>query len=174
MSSKIQTFTGKWFDPLYPDPTQVDITDIAHALALTNRFTGHSKIPYSVAEHCVRMSNITPPELALDALMHDVAETYLPDIASPVKHSPQLAGFVEIEKRVEACCWLALGLPGQEHDPAVKKYDTIMLVTEARDLGLTWWNTHHDVEPLPDVIHPWPWTLAERLFLERYQALRAP
>lgn len=170
--SRIKTFTGRWFDTLDPDPDSVDIRDIAHALALNNRFTGHSRVPYSVAEHCVRMSHITPLELALDALMHDVGEAYLPDMAAPLKRQPEMAGFVEIEARVEAACRQGLGLPGHEHDSRIKKYDLIMLVTEARDLGLSWWDWRYDSEPLTETIEPWTWEQAEFRFLARYCALR--
>jgi hypothetical protein len=170
-NSSIMTFTGLWFDPLNPDPADICIEDIAHALASNNRFTGHARIPYSVAEHCVRMSHITPPELALDALMHDVAEAYIPDLAAPVKRDPRLAIFCEMEDKIEAACRAALGLPGDEHDPRVKEFDNIMLVTEARDLGLAWWNWRYDSKPLDDEIVPWNWERAKRNFLARWEEL---
>lgn len=187
MSSRIATYTQGWFDPIHPSPLDVNILDIAHALATTNRFTGHARIPYSVAEHCVRMSYITPPELALDALMHDVGETYLPDMAAPLKRTPQMEGFCGIEDQVEAACRAALGLFGAAHDPRVKEFDNIMLVTEARDLGLRWWKWRYDTKPLPfrregwarvlpwlsPGIRPWSWRKAKRRFLKRYKELRA-
>lgn len=171
-NSKIMTYTGKWFDILDPDPESVDITDIAHALSITNRFTGHSNVPYSVAEHCVRMSRIVPPELALDALMHDCAEAYVNDINSPLKNSEEMRPFREIENRVEAVCRKALGIPGHTHDKRIKEYDMIMLVTEARDLGLAWWKWAYDVEPLKETIFPWDWLRAKTLFLIRYGELK--
>ncbi len=45
----IQTYTGKQFWPLDPRPEDIDIEDIAHALALTCRFNGHCDYFYSVA-----------------------------------------------------------------------------------------------------------------------------
>ena len=51
-----------------------------------------------------------------------------------------------------------------------------MLITEARDLGLTWWNTdkHGDMPPpLEDTINPWGHKLAEIRFLIRFQDLRS-
>jgi len=49
----IQTHSGKRFDLLDPAPEMVDVGDIAHALGMICRFTGHCSRPYSVAEHCV-------------------------------------------------------------------------------------------------------------------------
>src|SRR5690606_32948524 len=42
----IQTFTGKPFDLMAPDPAAVCLEDIAHALASTCRFSGHTRVPY--------------------------------------------------------------------------------------------------------------------------------
>lgn len=47
-----QTYTGRVWRPLDPQPEDVVQEDIAHALALTNRFNGATREPYSVAQHC--------------------------------------------------------------------------------------------------------------------------
>jgi hypothetical protein len=52
----IQTRTGKMFNIKHPDPDMIDLRDIAAALAKTNRFGGHTREPYSVAQHCVRIA----------------------------------------------------------------------------------------------------------------------
>ena len=97
--SIIRTFTGKRVDVLNVRVKNIDLRDIAHGLAFKCRFNGHTKEFYSVAEHSVRVlrevqrlagRNITR-NLALNALFHDAAETYLPDIPNPYKH------FVEID-----------------------------------------------------------------------------
>ena len=51
-----QTFTGRQFFPLDPDPQDIDIVDIAHSLAMQCRYNGHTDRFYSVAEHCVHVS----------------------------------------------------------------------------------------------------------------------
>lgn len=51
----IETFTGRQFFPLEPDFEQVDIRDIAHALSMKCRYTGHVREFYSVAQHSVLM-----------------------------------------------------------------------------------------------------------------------
>ncbi len=136
----IQTRSGKQFSPLSPRAEDVDITDIAHALSMKCRFTGHTDRFYSVAEHCVRASYVAARPYKLVALLHDSAEAYLPDLAAPIKRkflTEGLVPFVTTEALVEEAIFSALGL-----DPfldalmseEVKRADCIMLATEARDL----------------------------------------
>lgn len=86
-SDWMQTYTGRVFWPLEPRPEDVDIVDIAHALANLCRYGGHSKVFYSVAHHSVLVSQIVPPADALWGLMHDSAEAYVIDLIRPIKHS---------------------------------------------------------------------------------------
>jgi 5'-deoxynucleotidase YfbR-like HD superfamily hydrolase len=84
--SWIQTYQGGCFEPFNPHPDQIHIRDIAHALALTCRFTGHCLDFYSVAQHSVMVSQIVSHKHALAGLLHDASEAYLTDVASPIKH----------------------------------------------------------------------------------------
>jgi len=173
-ATDIETFTGRHVDILDPDPAEINIEDIAHALSHTNRFGGHPKKAYSVAEHSVRMSYIVPPELALEALMHDAQEAYIGDMPSPFKKV--LAEFKHYEDQLEAAVRCAFNLPGDKHPAEIKFYDNVMLITEARDLGLSWWNTdkHTDMPaPLVERIIPTSAPIAKRAFLERYYELTA-
>lgn len=89
------------FDIENPRPEDVRIYDIAMSLSRINRYLGHTRIPVSVAEHCLRTCERVPQEYKLDALMHDCAEAYVGDVISPVKKllGP---GFARIEQRVYA------------------------------------------------------------------------
>lgn len=87
MPDWMQTFTGKAFYPLDPNPDDVDIVDIAHALSLICRYGGHASQFYSVAEHCVLLSQAVSPENALWALLHDATEAYVGDMVRPLKNS---------------------------------------------------------------------------------------
>jgi len=170
----IETYTGRHVDILDPDPNEIVIEDIAHALANTNRFGGHTQVPYSVAEHSLRMSYIVPPELALEALMHDAQEAFVGDMPSPFKKvMPEFQG---LEDSMEAAIRAAFGLPGQKHSPEIKYYDDQMLVTEARDLGLSWWNSDKHTQmppPLREKIVPAGWKTVRYAFIERFNELTA-
>lgn len=83
--SIIHTWTGRNVDVRAPKLEDVDIRDIAHALAHINRFTGHTHGTYTVAEHSVLCSYFGNPDEALEKLMHDASEAYLGDVSSPLK-----------------------------------------------------------------------------------------
>jgi hypothetical protein len=86
---EVETFTGRYVDLADPKPETFDLRDIAHALANTCRFGGHSRVFYSVAEHAVRVADKLIDEhysdFALAGLHHDDAEAYLGDIPRPLK-----------------------------------------------------------------------------------------
>ncbi|MHA1573246.1 MAG: hypothetical protein ACTSX8_04570 [Alphaproteobacteria bacterium] len=54
MNHTIQTYTGVTWDLLNPRVEDVNIEDIAHSLSLQCRFTGHSRVHYSVAQQLYR------------------------------------------------------------------------------------------------------------------------
>lgn len=127
----IQTFTGKQFWPLNPRHQDIDIRDIAHALSMKCRYSGHTKFFYSVAEHSVLVSHFVPPDLALWGLLHDASEAYLPDVPRPIKR--HLVGFKEMEDRImrEVCVLLGMEWP---EPPEVKRIDTAILADEMRQV----------------------------------------
>ncbi len=93
----IRTYTWRKVDPFYPDPSQIVIEDIAHALSHTCRFGGHASKFYSVAEHCVHVSDLLPINLALAGLMHDAPEAYLVDVPRPIKNFPGMQPYRDAE-----------------------------------------------------------------------------
>ena len=167
--SWIQTYTGRKFTPMAPEPGDIDIRDIAHALAFLCRFNGHCHSFYSVAEHSVRVSCALPAGLAMQGLLHDAAEAYISDIPRPVKEG--LPRFRELEDRLLARIMARFGQP-EALTPDVLTMDTQLLATEARDLMLPPpepWNLGAD--PLPETIEPWEPTEAETRFLQRFREL---
>lgn len=83
----ILTYTGKVFPYYDVSPDNIDIRDIAHALSHLCRFTGHTTMFYSVAQHSLLVAEKMPggPEEKLVGLLHDAAEAYTNDLASPLK-----------------------------------------------------------------------------------------
>lgn len=102
-TASIQTFTGLEFYPLDPKPSNISPLDVAHALSLKCRYTGHCEFFFSVAQHSVLLADWVAHlgGSVVDqrwALMHDASEAYLPDVAGPIKR--HIPGFCEIEDRV--------------------------------------------------------------------------
>jgi len=132
----IQTYTGKKFSLINPQPEDVNITDIIESLSKQCRFVGHCNTFYSVAQHSVLVSNIVKDKFA--GLMHDAAEAYTGDTSKPLKVVIEsLCGksFREILNRIEVVVADAFGLswpPSLE----IKEADLVLLVTEKRDLML--------------------------------------
>lgn len=180
MDGWIQTFTGRKFSPLAPRPEDVDIRDIAHALAMKCRFNGHCSTFYSIAEHSVRVSWLLEqqgPRGALWGLMHDAAEAYLPDLGGPIKKhfyvhdGPKTESFDAAEDRLLAIIARALHFDPIDYE-TVREADLTLLLTEARDLlgpPPEPWNMPNG--PLKERITPWPPAAAEKAFLERFAEL---
>ncbi len=148
MNAEIITYTGKIFDLLNPKPEMVCIEDIAHSLANQCRYTGHTKFFYTVAQHCVLMAdNSDLPGDPLQKLLHDAAETYISDLASPLKKLLQVEvphlvpasvkkyifPVREFEDKIQKVIGEALGVV-LNSSAEVKRADIIMTATEIRDL----------------------------------------
>jgi hypothetical protein len=109
-------------------------------------------------------------------LMHDASEAYLVDIPRPLKADPYFGKtYRGAEARAMAAVCARFNLDPRE-PVIVKLYDTVLLVTEKRDLmaptpGLEWDPFFDDFEPLPDVITPWHWRKAKQRFLARFAEL---
>jgi hypothetical protein len=150
--SSIMTVSGRYFDPLDPDPRVVDLEDMAHALGRIRRFNGHTVAPtdpdpLTVAAHSLRVCRIgmgfplaLASEWKLALLLHDAAEAYVGDIVRPLKTDAQR----EIEHAVlrviiKAVLWM-ICLDNDETTerilalatgPSCKRADDIALTMEA-------------------------------------------
>lgn len=134
MSATIQTASGRTIDIINPDPYDININDIAHALARLCRFGGHTKEFYSVAQHSLLCSLNVGAEHALAALMHDATEAYCGDMVGPLKCL--LPAYQDIEAKLwETIAW-KYRLP-DELPEEVKRVDKALLATEQRDLKIT-------------------------------------
>ena len=164
-------------DPINPDPNDIFIEDIAHALSMQCRYSGHTNEFYSVAEHSVRTSYIVPPEDALDALGHDMSEYALVDVPSPLKNSLFGEQYRVVEKRLMYVISKKYGFRS-EMPESVKIADNIMLATEVRDLLTPMDPTKNDLwgpwlkhTALPEKIVPMSPREARNAFLMRFWTL---
>lgn len=173
----IQISSGYW-NISEPERQAPDILSIAHSLSGICRFTGHTGKFYSVAEHSVRCSYIHPEQDAFAKLMHDVAESVLGDVSSPLKQL--LCEYKVLERKTEAVLFRWFGVSDSHELPkSVKHADLIMLVAEKRDLmprpsddGLEWkWLADHDIPELSCRIRPWSRLRAKHAFLSRFYEL---
>lgn len=167
----IMLIGGGYFDLEDPELSEFDIHDIAHALSLICRYTGHCRQFYSVAQHSVLVSLTVPQEHARAGLLHDAAEAFIGDVSKPLKNL--LPDYQSIEARVERTVFERFGLPAKL-PPCVEEADRILLRTEQRDLtaaGSHRWSRTAGILPLAERIVPLGPLEAKREFLNRYFAL---
>jgi hypothetical protein len=174
----ITTFTGKRVNPLDLDPDLICIEDIAHALALCNRFAGHTKVPLSVAQHSICVSRLCFFHHALQGLLHDASEAYLGDMTKWVKQTPELEGYRKIEDKIQRVIYTKFGCEALT-TPVVDYADKFMVRIEAQ-WGFDEYAIDHPDYPPPSTeeelhrvekLHSWPWKIAERKFLVEFAVL---
>ena len=170
----IETYSGRQFHLLKPQPDEVCIEDIAHSLAQQCRWTGQCRVFFSVAEHSRNVSFACEPEDALWGLLHDAPEAYLSDLSAPLKHSGLFDNYRRVEAEVMKAVCAHFGLEYREGNLApvsVEKADHDMLYREAITLMPAKWvpDSEHIVPLFNYGLEP---VEAEKDFLLRYDQLR--
>ncbi len=149
----IETRGGRKVDLLHPKPEMIDIDDIAHALSHICRFNGHTRRPYSVAEHSIFVAMQCPRELTLAGLLHDAAEAYIGDVTRPLKQLLKPI-YKPIEAAFEQAIAERFGLdPLVFHHADVMQADLLALSSERRWL-------------LPGSVHPWETDMPEPVAID--------
>lgn len=172
----IQTFTGRQVWPLDPREEEIDIRDIAHALALECRWGCHCREFYSVAQHSWLVSYLCDPRDALAGLLHDGAEAYFTDLPRPIKHLPEFEWYRELEDNMQRCIYRRFGL-AEEKPPSVGNADAQLLQREDIDLmrpRVAPWGDRQgrDVPPAVKVLDNfWDPPTAESMFTRRFKGL---
>lgn len=162
----IRTFTGLYVRPLQLGPEDIDHRDLAHHLSLICRYTGACPEHYSVAQHSVYVARAMKKrygiaEAALAGLLHDSAEAYFNDIASPVKHDPRMQWYRDLEHEATLMIMEKYGVDGPWWLGKTKVYDDQAF----KDECVSWWGD--DLK-----IVPWGPRLAEKRFLQLFAELR--
>lgn len=152
----IQTYTGQKFHFMEPQLDEICIEDIAHSLSLQCRYAGHVKRFYSVAEHCVHISQNCSEPNKLWGLLHDASEAYVIDIPRPVKGF--LTNYKEIELNVMLSICKKFGLPNIM-PTEVHEFDNRILFNEKVLLAPVDWGW--SLDPIPDLDLTFPWSPAE-------------
>lgn len=167
----MQTFSGKVVDLAHFTEDDVRMVDIAHALSIITRFTGHTTEPYSVAQHSIMVSRIIEPRYALWGLLHDASEAYLGDVSRPLKS--MLSDYRGLERHVQQTIAKRYGLAWPMPEE-VHRADNIALVTEKRDIlpaNHDWGPAYEGIEPVKATILPRAWDEVERMFKDRFKEL---
>lgn len=185
MRPLILTFTGKHVNPLDLRPEDIDIRDIAHALAQCNRFAGQAKRPISVAQHSVYVSRLVEDRgqsVQRQALLHDASEAYLGDVTKWLKGTPEFAAYRGAEDRVQDQiyrkfdCLLVTNRWTAEADKLMLRFEG------ERAFGLKMWEkwtttlstypmTTPEEKAQVGPWYPWGWRWSEELFLVHARSL---
>lgn len=167
--AKIQTYTGRLVSVPFISEKDVCLEDIAHSLSQQCRFNGHTDFFYSVLHHCLLGSKKAEyPTIELAFLLHDAAEAYTGDMATPLKRlasynnvrlgddGPVAVSASSVESRNLSTIFRALGIEALDVPQVhcwVKEIDSRMLATEAARLLKTsdyQWREHG--EPYSDMV----------------------
>lgn len=159
------TAHGRKFWPLDPRPEEIHIDDIARALSMQCRWGGQVRRFFSVAQHCVMVSEHCS-EYPVRAFLHDAAEAYLVDVPSPIKK--HLHGYEEIEKALLRAIGERFAVSDLDVMPAaVHREDGRALATEHRDVRTPCDFCAPDARPWVEPIFAMSQPMAERAFLQR-------
>lgn len=151
----ITTFTGRKINPLDPNPDDINIIDIVHALGNICRYTGHVREFYSVAEHSCRVHDLVSVKNRIYGILHDASEAYICDLASPIKTSKEMKFFKEIENNLMNCIYEKYSLNAKEPEE-LHLIDKRLARTEQRDLMPPGSSNGSQYEPFDNiVIRPW-------------------
>lgn len=192
LGTRVRMFpSGVEVDLLNPQPVEIGIEDIAHALARATRFNGRTEKPISIAQHCVLGAGLFAGRVqALAYLLHDAHEAYCGDLARPFimamtqaarqrvrqqnswLEAEEWTPWDEIRDRLDAAIVGAFGLPvGAFDDPDIRRIDNLLGSIEGAAGGL--------LPPLVlapavfDYREPWGFEEAERRFLDAFHVLTA-
>lgn len=189
---EIETYTGHIIDLVNPRPKDVDIKDIARALAMSVRFSGHLDGFMSVATHSINVKRLLQSlnesvEVQMYGLLHDATEAYLGDVVRPLKC--MLPSYKKLEKNMMRAILKGLNLRQllkltAQQLRQVKNADNCLLLTERyylkskarRKHGWTGYNKHHGglikTMKFKNPLICYEWKKGEVMFLKEFEQLK--
>ena len=176
MADFITTYTGLHFYPTDPNPDDIRIEDIAHALSLICRGNGHVRTFFSVGQHCVNCTKEAIARgcgnrIALAMLLHDASECYMSDVPRPFKKF--LKDYCEQENRLLDLIYekyLGSGIT-EEEQKIMKCIDDDMLYYDLKEL-LGWPAADKEPELLTKISYEVrPFAETEEEYLELFRVL---
>jgi uncharacterized protein len=164
--------SGTEFHLLDANPELFQIEDFAHHLSHNCRFTGGTRVHYSVAQHSWLVAQIGP-HWKREKLLHDASEAVLGDVASPLKMVLRPI-YKPLEDYWSRAIYKWFGCEDTPEVHAdVKAADRALYQWERRDLmpEAPWLNR----EPVDGraTLEPWSPFVARTKFLELFHELGA-
>lgn len=168
------THMGLKFHHFCPSLDEINILDVAKGLSQNCRYNGQTPFHYSVAQHSLLCDDLLVTlypdadiKLRRTMLLHDGAETYVPDVHSCVKH--KLPDYLKLLRHIEDVFAEKFDLYWPE--PAkVKQVDGILLSTELVKLMRS---PPHIYNPRLDIeFKKTDCELVELAFLKRWEQLK--
>jgi hypothetical protein len=182
MDRRILTYSGKLVDAFDLKPEDICLEDIAHHLALRNRFSGATREPYSVGQHCCLAAMLAKSPLRKDvALLHDSEEAYFPDFPGPWINPDTLWEEAEQERKAARIrIWnkyipVSGDVPDNQPSYDYHWIDHQLCIAEINFLVYQGGSTNIGQERLDitlpsgwtweQMFIPWPWQEVERTFM---------
>lgn len=166
--ARILTSTGRMIDPFNLTAEDLDIRAVAHSLSLSNRYSGHTREPISVAEHSLQLTAYVEPRLKRAAFLHDWVEFAIGDMARPVKkRNPE---FCAIEHEIQQRIFALKGVPF-EHLDELADFDTRICIDEMTQAMENGDQFCPPGEPLGITVLHLPWQIARTEFIRMHDIL---
>lgn len=176
--SFMRTPSGEKFYPLNINSFVVNIEDVARSLAAKNRYNCHLKYFYSVAQHswlvenylCIcyleKTGQLPPAKTRLQALIHDISESVMPDTPSPIKKA--VPGLREYEDKLTAHMFKTwdLDFPTSKEIEDIDKWIRFSEIACLSD-----WDDVDRKDPTLINIVPWQENYAYDMFMKKYQEI---
>ena len=175
----IETYTGVKFDLMKPRTEDVNLADIAHALSMICRYTGHCKQFHSVAQHSVLVARLLDREdTSIYGLLHDAHEAYIGDISTPLKNCIESNfSLSKLKESIQTVIYEGLKVPppGREVVDIVSKADSSIMEAESKLLlghcSKDWGFTGNQLYQFKGNIPMWSPGVAEGTFTDEFLLL---